>query len=128
MTPDRSASALLLAWALVDLLQVPLVAAVFLSFRLSRRLGAAWKAVAVCFGGYAGWVVLTARVVPYSPSGLVVLLFGLLLDPRRETPAERTWALGAGVAVALFWVVPVAVTWRFGRTRRTARRSSRSAP
>jgi hypothetical protein len=118
VTPDRSVSALLFAWALVDLLQVPLVAAIFFSFRLSRRLGAAWKAVALCFGAYAGWVVLTARIVPYSPSGLVVLLFGLLLDPRRETPPARTWALGASVALVLFWAVPVAVTWRFRRARR----------
>lgn len=116
--PDRPASALLFAWALVDLLQVPLVAAVFLSVRLSRRLGAAWKAVAICFGAYAGWVILTARVVPYSPSGFAVLLTGMLLDPRRDTPAERTWALGAAVALVVFWAVPVALTWRFGRARR----------
>lgn len=121
MTPDGSGSPLLLAWALVDVLQVPLVAAVLLSFRLSRPLGAPWRAVTLCFGGYTGWVVLTARVVPSSPSGLVVLLFGLLLDPRRETPPGRTWALGAAVAVGLFWAVPVAVTWAFRRARPRAR-------
>jgi hypothetical protein len=115
VTADRPVAALLFAWALVDLLQVPLVAAVFLSFRLSRRLGRAWKAVAVSFAGYVGWVVLTARVVPYSPSGFVVLLFGMLLDPRRETPPERTWLLGAAAAVAVFWAVPVALAWRLGR-------------
>lgn len=118
MTPDRPVAALLYAWALVDLLQIPLVAAVLLSVRLSRRLGAAWKAVAVSFGGYAAWVITTARFVPYSPSGLVVILFGLLLDPRRETPPERTWALGAAVAIALFWAVPVAAAWHFRRARR----------
>ena len=118
MTSDRPVAALLYAWALVDLLQIPLVAAVFLSVRLSRPLGRAWQAVALCFGGYVIWVVVTARLVPYSPSGLVVLLFGMLLDPRRETPAERTWALGAAVAVALFWAVPVAVAWRFRRAHR----------
>ena len=48
MGTDRAAAALLFAWAIVDLLQIPLVAAVFLSFRLSRRLGRAWKAVAIC--------------------------------------------------------------------------------
>lgn len=122
MTPDRAVSALLFAWALVDLLQVPLVGAIFLSFRLARRLGALWRSVALCFGGYAAWVVLTARIVPYSPSGFVVLLLGLLLDPRRETPPERTWALGATIAVLLFWALPVALAWRFGRARRTARR------
>ena len=41
MTPDRPAAALLYAWALVDLLQLPLVVAVILSVRLTRRLGAA---------------------------------------------------------------------------------------
>ena len=44
---EPAAAALLFAWALVDLLQIPLVSAVFLSFRLSRRLGRAWKAVAL---------------------------------------------------------------------------------
>jgi hypothetical protein len=117
--PDRPVAALLLAWALLDLLQVPLVAAVFLSFRLSRRLGRAWKAVAVCFGGYTAWVIATARFVPYAPSGFAVLLIGMLLDPRRETPPERTWALGAAVAVVLFWALPVAVVWWVGRARRS---------
>jgi hypothetical protein len=112
---DRPITALLFAWALVDLLQIPLVLAVFLSVRFSRRLGGAWRSVAVSFGGYTAWVIGTARIVPYSPSGFVVLLFGMLLDPRRETPAERAWLLGAGVAVALFWVVPVALAWRFLR-------------
>lgn len=110
---DRPVAALLFAWALVDLLQIPLVAAVFLSFRLSRTMGRAWKATAVCFAGYTGWVVLTARLVPFAPSGWVVFLFGMLLDGRRDTPPERVWALGSAVATVAFWAVPVAVTWRF---------------
>jgi hypothetical protein len=114
---DQPVTALLFAWALVDLLQVPLVLAVILSVRLARRLGGAWRSVAVCFGGYTAWVAATARFVPYAPSGFAVLLFGMLLDPRRETPAERTWALGMAVAVGLFWILPVAVAWRFGRAR-----------
>lgn len=108
-------AALLYAWAIVDLLQLPLVAAVLLSFRLSRRLGGAWKAVAICFGGYVAWIVVTARLVPFAPSGWAVFLFGMLLDPRRETPPERVWALGSAVALVVFWAVPVAVTWRFRR-------------
>jgi hypothetical protein len=115
MGTDRAIAALLLAWAVVDLLQLPLVVAVFLSFRLSRRLGRAWKAVAVCFAGYAAWIVVTARFVPYSPSGFAVLMFGMLLDPRRDTPPERVWALGSAVALGLFWAVPVALAWRFRR-------------
>jgi hypothetical protein len=111
MGTDRALSALLLAWAIVDLVQLPLAAAVFVSFRLSRRLGAAWKAVAIAFAGYAAWVVVTARFAPYSASGMAVLLFGMLLDPRRGTPPERVWALGSAVAAVLFFGVPVAAAW-----------------
>ncbi len=49
------------------------------------------------------------------PSGWVVFLFGMLLDPRREAPPERVWALGSAVAVGVFWVVPIAIAWRFRR-------------
>jgi ABC-type branched-subunit amino acid transport system permease subunit len=118
---SRPLEALLFAWALVDLVQVPLVVAIVVSFRLSRRLGRAWKAVAIAFAGYAAWVVVTARFVPYSPSGLAVLLFGMLLDPRRDTTAERVWLLGAAVAAVVFWAVPVALAWRFGRGPRAGR-------
>lgn len=115
---SRPVETLLLAWAVLDLLQVPLVLALFASFRLARRLGAAWKAVAIGFGGYTAWVVLTARIVPASPSGLVVLLAGMLLDPRRETPPGRTWLLGSALAAAIFWGVPVAAAWASGRRAR----------
>lgn len=125
MQGDRAISALLFAWAIVDLLQIPLVAAVFLSFRLSRRLGRAWKAVAICFGGYAAWVIVTARFVPFAPSGWAVFLFGMILDPRRETAAERIWALGSAVALAVFWAIPVAVSWKFRRS--AARRGAGAA-
>lgn len=118
--PDRPIETLLLLWAIVDLVQVPLVLAIFVSFRMARRLGRAWKGVAVGFGGYVLWVVVTARLVAYSASGLFVLLFGLLLDPRRETPPERTWALGSLVAIVLFWMVPVAAAWGFRRPRHGA--------
>jgi hypothetical protein len=124
---ERSPAAILLfLWALVDLLQIPLLAAVILSFRLSRRLGRAWKGVAVGFGAYGAWVVVTARFVPYSPSGLAVLLAGMLLDPRRETSPQRVWALGSAVAIALFWALPVALA--AGLRRRPARVSPRPSP
>lgn len=113
--PNRPIQTLLMLWAIVDLVQVPLVLAIFVSFRMARRLGRAWKGVAAGFGGYLAWVVVTARLVPFSPSGLVVLLFGLLLDPRREAPPERAWALGSVVAAALFWGVPVGAAWVFRR-------------
>jgi hypothetical protein len=119
------AAALLFAWAVVDLLQIPLVAAILVSFRISRRVGRAWKAVALCFAGYVAWVVVTARLVPYAPSGWAVFLFGMLLDPRRDTAPERVWALGSAVALGVFWAAPVAVTWRFGR--RGPRRAAPSA-
>jgi len=121
---ERPIQFLLVAWGIVDLVQLPLVAAIVASARLSRRMGRAWKGVAVGFGGYTGWVIVTARFVAFSPSGLVVLLFGLLLDPRRETPPERAWALGSGVAIVLFWVVPVALAWGF---RRRAPRKGKGA-
>ena len=76
------------------------------------------RSVAIAFGGYAAWVIATARIVPYSGSGLLVLLFGLVLDSRRETPPERVWALGALVAAIVFWAIPVAVVWRWGRASR----------
>jgi hypothetical protein len=122
---DRPVAALLFAWGAVDLLQVPLVVAVYLSFRLARRLGRAWKGVAISFAGYAAWVVVTARFVPYAPSGWAVFLFGMVLDPRRETPAERVWALGSAVAIVVFWVVPVLVAWKLRRTAATVPPSSR---
>lgn len=122
----RAVEALLFAWALVDLVQIPLFLAVLLSYRLSRRLGRAWKAVAICFAGYLAWIVVTARVVPYSPSGFVVLVFGMLLDPRRDTPPERVWALGSSVALLLFWAVPVALAWTFRRRPAATRRPTGS--
>jgi hypothetical protein len=115
---------LLLAWAALDLLQVPLVVAVLAAFRLSRRLGRAWKGVAVSFAGYAAWTIVTARFVPFAPSGWAVFLFGMILDPRRETPPERVWALGSAVAVAVFWGVPVLVAWKFRRRDGGAVRTS----
>jgi hypothetical protein len=127
MGTDRSASALLLAWAIVDLLQVPLVTAVLVAFRLSRRIGAAWKAVAIAFAGYAAWVIVTARFAPYSPSGLAVLLFGMMLDPRRDTPAEHVWALGSAVALIPFWALPVAATWAYRGLRRRGGDAARAA-
>lgn len=115
---ERPIQLLLVAWGIVDLVQIPLVTAIVVSARMSRRLGRAWKGVAVGFGGYVTWVIVTARFVAFSPSGLVVLLFGLLLDPRRETPPERAWALGSVVAVILFWAIPVALAWAFRRKGR----------
>jgi hypothetical protein len=119
-TAEGPGAALLLAWAALDLVQAPLVLAVFLAFRLSRRLGAPWRAVALTFAGYTAWIVVTARFVPFAPSGWTVLLFGMALDPRRETPAARVWALGSAVAIVVFWAVPVLVTWKVGRRGRRA--------
>jgi hypothetical protein len=110
-------------WAVVDLLQIPLVLAVYVSVRLARPLGRGWKSVAIGFGGYAAWVVLTARAVPYSASGFAVFLFGMLLDPRRETSPRRVWALGSAVALCAFWAVPVALAWWLGRGPRSARKA-----
>ncbi|HSN91609.1 MAG TPA: hypothetical protein VLS93_10300 [Anaeromyxobacteraceae bacterium] len=105
------------AWALVDLLQVPLVASVLLAFWLTRRGARAWKATALAFACYTAWVVLTALLVPYAPSGFAVILMGLLLDPGHGRSSIRTWLLGSAAAVVLFWILPTAAVRAFSRRR-----------
>ncbi len=112
----------LLIWAFVDLVQVPLIAAVLLAWRLSPVLGAAWKSTAVAFGGYAAWVIITARIVPFAPSGFLLIVMGMALDPRRGVTPGHAWALGSAASLVLFWIVPVAVVRAFGR--KAARHSS----
>lgn len=115
---DRTVGILLAAWAIVDLLQIPLIVSVLVAWRLTRRLGRAWKATAVAFGGYALWTIATARLVPFAPSGFLVIVLGTLLAPWRGATPEQAWALGSAVAVLVFWAAPVAIVWRF--RRRTA--------
>ncbi len=115
---DGAVGILLALWALVDMLQVPLVLAVLLAWRLTRTFGQAWKATAVTFGGYALWTVATARFVPYAPSGFLLIVLGTFLVPWRGATPEHAWAMGSAIAVVIFWVVPVAVVWTF--RRRTA--------
>ncbi len=112
---DRATGFLLGAWALVDMLQLPLVAAVLLAWRLTRRFGRAWKATAVAFAGYLAWIVATARFVPFAPSGFLLVVMGTVLAPWRGGTPERAWALGSAAALVIFWAVPVAVVWWFGR-------------
>ena len=104
---------LLGAWALVDLLQIPLVLAVVGAWRLSRRLGRAWKGTAIAFAGYAAFAVLTARYVPFAPTGFVVVVLGTFADPRRGTTPEHAWAVGCAIAVVLFWAVPTSLAWAY---------------
>ncbi len=110
---------LLGAWALVDLLQIPLVLAVVGAWRLTRRVGRAWKATALAFGAYTAFAILTARFVPFAPTGFVVVVLGTFADPRRGTTPEHAWAVGSAIAVVLFWVLPTAAAWAY-RTRRPA--------
>ncbi len=117
---ERTAGLLLGAWALVDLLQIPLVAAVFGAWMLSRRLGRAWKGTAIAFAGYTAFAIATARWVPFAPTGFVIVVLGTLADPRRGTTPEHAWAVGSGIAVVLFWAIPTALAWAYG-TRRPAR-------
>jgi hypothetical protein len=112
---DRTTGLLLGAWALVDLLQIPLVLAVLATWRLTRRLGRAWKATAVAFGGYTLWTILTARFVPFAPSGFLLIVLGTVLAPWRGATPERAWAIGSAVAIVMFWAVPVLVVWSFRR-------------
>lgn len=112
---ERTIGFLLGAWALVDLLQIPLVAAVLLTWRLTRTFGHAWKATAVSFGGYALWAIATARFVPFAPSGFLLIVLGTFLAPWRGATPESAWAAGSLLALVIFWAVPVAVVWSFRR-------------
>jgi hypothetical protein len=112
---DRAIGILLGAWALVDLLQIPLALAVLLAWRLGRTFGRAWKGTAVAFAGYALWTIATARFVPFAPSGFILLVLGTFLAPRRGATPESAWLVGSAFAVVLFWAVPVGIAWRFGR-------------
>jgi len=110
---------LLGAWALVDLLQIPLVLAVIGAWRLARPLGRAWKATAIAFGGYTAFAIATARFVPFAPTGFAIVVLGTFADPRRGTTPEHAWAVGSAIAVVLFWIVPTAAVWAY-RARRPA--------
>ncbi len=121
MEAERTVGLLLGAWALVDLLQLPLVAAVFGAWRLSRRLGRAWKGTAIAFAGYTAFAVVTARYVPFAPTGFVIMVLGTFADPRRGATPEHAWAVGSAIAVVLFWIVPTALAWAYrGRSGRAA--------
>jgi hypothetical protein len=104
---------LLAAWALVDLLQIPLVLAILAAWRLTRRLGRAWKATAIAFGGYTVWAIATARLVPFAPTGFVLVVLGTFADPRRGQGPEHAWAVGSAIAVVLFWIVPTTLAWAY---------------
>ncbi len=118
MEPDaeRTVGILLGAWALADLLQLPLVLAMIAAWRLGRRLGRAWKGTALAFGGYTAFAIVTARFVPFAPTGFVIVVLGTFADPRHGTTPEHAWAVGSGIAVVLFWIVPTALAWAY-RTR-----------
>ncbi|HEX9052308.1 MAG TPA: hypothetical protein VF841_17405 [Anaeromyxobacter sp.] len=120
MEAERTVGLLLAAWALVDLLQLPLVAAVLVAWRLSRRLGRAWKGTAIAFAGYTAFAILTARYVPFAPTGFVIVVLGTFADPRRGTTPEHAWAVGSAIAVVLFWAIPTGLAWAY-RARRPAR-------
>lgn len=115
-----TAGLLLAAWALVDLLQIPLVLAILGAWRLTRRLGRAWKATVVAFGAYTAFAIVTARFVPFAPTGFVLIVLGTFADPRRGTTPEHAWAVGSAIAVVLFWIAPTAVVWTYRRRPRAA--------
>ncbi len=114
---ERAIGLLLGAWALVDLLQIPLVAAVLGAWRLTRVIGRAWKATAIAFGAYVLWIVATARFVPFAPSGFLLVVIGTFLAPWRGATPESAWAMGSAAAVVIFWAVPVLAVWTVGRRR-----------
>ncbi len=113
MEAERTVGLLLGAWALVDMLQLPLVATILGAWRLSRRLGRAWKGTAVAFAGYTAFAIVTARFVPFAPTGFVIMVLGTFADPRRGSTPEHAWAVGSAIAVVLFWAVPTGLAWRY---------------
>ncbi len=127
MEPERTYGLLLGAWALVDLLQVPLVLTVFGAWVLSGRLGRAWKGTAIAFAGYTAFAIATARYVPFAPTGFVIVALGTFADPRRGTTPEHAWAVGSAIAVVIFGIVPTALAWAY-RGRRAAPTRPRRIP
>ncbi len=117
--------------AFTDLFQVPLVLAIVYSIVLSRRWGRAWKGIGVASAGYAMWVVATAFLVGFSPSGYLLLTLGTLLDSVepmwKATSSSRIWAIGVVATFLLFWMLPTGVAWLLRRRQSSAPRA-RSAP
>jgi hypothetical protein len=105
--------------AFTDLFQVPLIIAIVYSVKLSRRWRRAWKGIGVAFAAYSGWVVLTALLVAFSPSGYVVLTLGTLLDPVdpmwKPTSTARVWGCGIAGTLLVFWAAPTGVAWLLRR-------------
>ncbi len=128
MEPERTTGLLLGAWALVDLLQIPLAVTILAAWRLSRRLGRAWTGTAIAFAGYTAFAILTARCVPFAPTGFVIMVLGTFADPRRGTTPEHAWAVGSAIAVVLFWAVPTALAWAYRGRRPAATRPPPAAP
>lgn len=116
--------------AFTDLFQVPLILAVVYSVVLSRRWGRAWKGIGVASAGYAMWVVVTAYLVGFSPSGYLLLTLGTLLDPIepmwKATSSSRVWAIGVVASPFLFWMLPTGVAWLLRRKRPSVPRAPRS--
>jgi hypothetical protein len=81
----------------------------------------------VAFGGYAAWTIATARLVPFAPSGFLLLVIGTFLAPWRGATPERAWLVGSAAGILLFWAVPVAVVWS-ARRRTPPRPRSSAAP
>ncbi len=118
--------------AFTDLFQVPLVLAIVYSVVLARRWGRAWKGIGVASAGYTMWVVATALLVGFSPSGYLLLTLGTLLDPFepmwKATSSSRIWAIGVVATVFLFWMLPTGVAWLLRRKQPSAPRAPRSTP
>ena len=107
--------------AFTDAFQVPLVIAVIYSVKLSRRWGRAWKGIGVAFAGYTTWVIVTAFMVGFSPSGYLLITLGTLLDPTepmwKATSNVRIWSLGIAGTILVFWAVPTGLAWLLRQRR-----------
>jgi uncharacterized oligopeptide transporter (OPT) family protein len=121
---DSPLGYLLMALVVLDGVQVPLVLAIFASFRLSRRFGSAWKGVGVASGAYVAWVVLFGLSVGYSVSTFLLIALGSVIDPavslwhvNSSDPRPAWRAMGSGVVaiVAILWVLPTGIAWLLRR-------------
>ena len=76
--------------------------------RRQRATGPSWT-------WSSAFAIATARYVPFAPTGFVIVVLGTFADPRRGTTPEHAWAVGSGIAVVLFWVIPTALAFAYRR-------------
>lgn len=105
--------------AFTDLFQVHLLLAIYLAVKLARRWKTVWPAVAVASCAYAA-VACSIAFVGFTPSGYLVLTFGMLADLPFEAAlgrasSTRLWTLGVCVTFVVLAGVPTGIAWLLRR-------------